>query len=101
MFALPEAIVLASAMIAVAIVLSAIILGRALMNRPLPSPVTMAALPPMPELPPEAAPVEPSGIPVHANTRLEIGTPLLANWNGLWWRAQVIGLQNDGQVRIH
>ena len=101
MLGLPEAIVLAGAMIAIGMVLSAWILGRSLAAKTVPSQAAMLSFPSFSSLPPEASPVEPSGIPINAHTRLEIGTPLLANWNGLWWRAQVIDLQSDGQVRIH
>jgi hypothetical protein len=50
---------------------------------------------------PECMPVEPSGIPIGPNTRLEVGSPVLANWRGAWWRAQVIGFDQADQVRIH
>ena len=104
MFAMPDAIVVASIIVAVAMVASAWIVSR----RPhssspavKPSMPMMATFPPLPSLPPEAFPVEPSGIAVEPETHLEVGTAVLASWNGVWWHAQVMGLERDGRVRIH
>lgn len=47
------------------------------------------------------APVDPSGIPVTRDTHLEIGSPVLASWDGDWWRAEVVGLGPGDRVRIH
>jgi hypothetical protein len=57
--------------------------------------------PSLPPLPPEAFPVDPSGIAVEPETRLEVGSMVLANWGGVWWNAEVLGLERDGGVRIH
>jgi hypothetical protein len=57
----------------------------------------LGAVPPLTE---EAYPVEPSGIPVGAETRLEEGTRILANWMGVWWRAEVRALEPGDRVRI-
>ena len=104
MFTMPEAIVVASIVLASGMVLSAWIISR----RPPPRSPTAAPTRPAPPAfdprhprPPEACPVEPSGIPVEPETRLGIGTAVLANWGGTWWRARVIGLERDGRVRIH
>src|SRR5262245_7398849 len=104
MFAMPEAIIVASIIIAVGMLLSAWIVARRLSVKspvPIQSFPMPSVLPSLVPLPPEAFPVEPSGIPVEPETSLEIGTPVLANWNGAWWRAQVIGHERDGRVRIH
>jgi len=46
-------------------------------------------------------PVQPSGLPVGPDTPLEVGSPVLANWRGMWWRAQVVALESEDRVRIH
>jgi len=104
MFSMPDAIVVASLLIAGGMVLSGWLLSRHRAAKfpapaqPFPLLPAMAALPPLSA---EALPVEPSGIAVEPETRLEVGAAVLANWNGVWWRAQVIGLERDGRVRIH
>jgi hypothetical protein len=52
-------------------------------------------------LPPEALPVEPSGIAVGPDTLVKPGAAVLANWQGLWWRAQVLSVGPADSVRIH
>ena len=47
------------------------------------------------------APVEPSGIPYEPETPLEVGTIVLAFSQEQWWRAEVLGIDADGMVRIH
>jgi hypothetical protein len=49
----------------------------------------------------EGNPVEPSGVQVQPETPLEVGTIVLSFSQGRWWRAEVIGLEGDDQVRIH
>jgi hypothetical protein len=46
-------------------------------------------------------PVQPSGLPVGPDTPLEVGAAVLANWRGVWWRAQVVALEPGDLVRIH
>ena len=45
-------------------------------------------------------PVQPSGHPVGPDTDLQVGTPVLANWHGDWWQAQVLAPEAGGLVRI-
>jgi hypothetical protein len=96
---LPEAVLLASLILSVALVLSARILARKQVAAPTSPPVPFLAAPP--PLPAEAFPVEPSGIPVRPDTRLEVGSAVLASWQGCWWRAEVIGLEPGQRVKIH
>src|SRR5262245_8864699 len=97
MFSLPDAIIIASLIIATALVLSTWIYARHGASKPAPfSPM----FPPLPPLPPEAYPVEPSGIPVRSETPLEVGDSILANSEGVWYRAKVLDLESDGRVRI-
>ena len=49
----------------------------------------------------EGRPVEPSEIPVTSDTPLEVGSRVLSFSQGRWWRAVVIGLEGEDQVRIH
>lgn len=49
----------------------------------------------------EGLPVEPSGIPVDADTSLYVGSTVLAYSQGRWWRAEVVALEADDQVTIH
>ena len=49
----------------------------------------------------EGRPVEPSDIPVTPHTPLEVGSTVLSFSQGRWWRAVVIALEPDDQVRIH
>jgi hypothetical protein len=49
----------------------------------------------------EGNPVAPSGIPVTPETDLEVGSPVLAYEQGLWWRAEVIAVEPNDMVRIH
>jgi hypothetical protein len=45
-------------------------------------------------------PVEPSGIPIEMETRLEVGSTVLAFSHGRWWRAEVTALEGEDHVRI-
>jgi hypothetical protein len=58
---------------------------------------------PFNELPagPQGEPVDPSGVHMQPETPLEIGTTVLAFSQGRWWRAEVVGLAGDDQVRLH
>jgi hypothetical protein len=49
----------------------------------------------------EAMPVAPSGRPVTPDTPLEAGSPVLAEWQGYWFRARVVSPEDDGTVVIH
>jgi hypothetical protein len=49
----------------------------------------------------EGVPVEPSEVPVGPDTYLEIGSRVLSFSQGRWWRAEVVGLEPDGKVKIH
>src|SRR5262249_8190374 len=42
-----------------------------------------------------------SSTPVTAKTRLRIGDAVHAEWRGSWWPAEVIGLEDDGDVTVH
>lgn len=46
-------------------------------------------------------PVEPSGKAVENQTTLAPGTKVLALWEGDWWEAEVLSVQQDGSVEIH
>jgi hypothetical protein len=58
---------------------------------------------PMMEAPggPEGYPLEPSGIQMQPETPLEIGSTVLSYSQGRWWRAEVVGIEEDDMVRIH
>ncbi|MBM4067682.1 MAG: hypothetical protein FJ271_01870 [Planctomycetes bacterium] len=47
------------------------------------------------------APVPPSGRAIGRDTILEVGSSVLAEQCGAWWRASVLALEDDGTVRIH
>jgi hypothetical protein len=49
----------------------------------------------------EGFPVEPSGIAVEPETPLEVGSVVLSFSQGRWWRAEVVALEGDEDVRIH
>ena len=49
----------------------------------------------------EGFPVEPSGIQMEPETPLDIGSIVLSYSQGRWWRAEVVGLEDDDCVRIH
>jgi hypothetical protein len=49
----------------------------------------------------EGYPVEPSGIPMQPETPLDVGAIVLANSQGQWWRAEVVGIEDGDMVRIH
>jgi hypothetical protein len=107
---LPVAIVLASLIVAAAIVYAARLLAqRPSGSQALPPgaagqvPLLSSGLPfPAMEAPlsSEGFPVEPSGIPIQPETPLEVGSTVLAYSQGRWWRAEVVGLEPDDQVRI-
>jgi hypothetical protein len=42
-----------------------------------------------------------SGKAVTAGTPLRVGMMLQVEWGGEWWAARIIGIQRDGQVKIH
>jgi len=50
---------------------------------------------------PQGHPLEPSGIPLQPETPLEIGSTVLAFSQGRWWRAEVVELEGDENVRLH
>jgi hypothetical protein len=49
----------------------------------------------------EGYPVEPSGVAVGPDTPLEVGSRVLSFSQGRWWRAEVVGLERGGRVKIH
>jgi hypothetical protein len=49
----------------------------------------------------EGNPVEPSGVQYQPETPLEVGTKVLSYSQGRWWRAEVIALEDNDQVRLH
>lgn len=93
MLSLPDAIFAAALVIAIAV--SAWIMSRRRNFSP------YSPFPPLPPLPDEAYPVESSGIPVNLDTSLDVGSRVLASWEGTWYRAEVIKLLPNDQVRIH
>jgi len=42
-----------------------------------------------------------TGKAVTAETPLRVGMVLQVEWSGEWWAARIIGIQRDGQVKIH
>jgi hypothetical protein len=101
---IPAAILLASLILSAAIIYAARIIaepgGAGYPSSWSPAPVpsrTPLELPPSPE----ARPVKPSGIPVGPDTPLKAGGTVLAPDQGLWWRAEVVGLEDGGRVRVH
>jgi hypothetical protein len=58
---------------------------------------------PMFELPrsDEGKPVEPHDIPVGPDTPLEVGSRVLSYSQGRWWRAEVVGFEDDDRVKVH
>jgi len=46
-------------------------------------------------------PLEPTGEPVTAETRLLVGESVQTEWQNQWWAARVIGLEPDGRVKVH
>jgi hypothetical protein len=46
-------------------------------------------------------PVQPSGIAVGPETRLEAGSPVLIDWHGRWFRGEVVAIESGNQVRVH
>jgi hypothetical protein len=95
--ALPEAILLASLILAGTGVVVAVILRN---RRVPPSPALRGS---QLEFPHSAVgrPVEPSEIPVGLDYPLEVGSRVLAYSQGRWWRATVIGLEPEDRVRVH
>lgn len=93
----PDAIVLGSAIIAAAILIGALIVAR----RSSAAAQPFLSFPSLPAMPPESLPTESSGVPVTDDTRLERGTPVLALWGNNWWRAEVVSLESNRQVKIH
>lgn len=93
----PEAIVLASAIVAVALVCAAWAL------RKLPTAKAAPAPPEEQEYPQSAAgyPVEPSGVPVQPDTPLQVGDTILAPAQGRWWQALIIAIESEDRLRIH
>lgn len=52
----------------------------------------------------EDEPVEPipqPEQPIDADTPLEVGATVCAEWRGHWWRATVVAIEPNGEVRIH
>jgi len=99
---IPLAVILAACIVSLSVVAAALIVARALRAQQSFLMGDDAPYPPPPSsMPPEALPVEPSGIAINANTRLTVGTRVLADWNGIWWRAEVIALEQSGRVKIH
>lgn len=51
--------------------------------------------------PMQVAPVEPSGLDVGPDTKLEVGARVLAFSQGNWWRAWVVAIEDGGMVRVN
>src|SRR5688572_5274584 len=100
MASLPDAVLLGSLIIAGALVLSAWLLRGRAGAAPGSGFIVPAAGANVP-LPAEALPVQPSGIPVSPSTPLRKGTRVLVNWQGSWWRGEVLDVESDDRVRIH
>jgi hypothetical protein len=102
---LPEAVLHAGILIAAAIVIAAVIAAKILAKHLRGSRLSQAAaaFPSAVDFPQseEGCPVEPSEVPVGPETRLDVGSRVLAFEQGRWWRAEVIGLEPGGRVRIH
>ncbi|MFO0864615.1 MAG: hypothetical protein U0744_08195 [Gemmataceae bacterium] len=117
---LPEAIISAAIVVACAIVVAAWLLSRRREKphpQPAPPPRSQPALDqfgliqqfanlgmaPLMEAPhsAEGCPVEPSGVQVDEDTQLRVGGTVLSFSQGRWWRAEIVGFERDGRVRIH
>jgi len=46
-------------------------------------------------------PITQTGQAIDAETPLEVGTIVCAEWRGFWWRASVVALEPNGDVRVH
>lgn len=42
-----------------------------------------------------------SGVPVRADTPLEVGQDLQIKWGSTWWAGTIVGFESDGRVRVH
>jgi len=119
---LPEAILVAASLLSGAIVMAAWLLSRRReesrreppRNNPRPStPLDALAMMhqqfanlgigPILEAPHSAdgCPIEPSGIAVEEDTPLRVGGTVLSFSQGRWWRAEILGFERDGNVRLH
>ena len=99
MLSIPNAILLGSLIIAAAIIVSAWLLRG---NTAVAQSQGFSTAMPIPNpLPAEALPVQPSGIPVGPQTRLQPGMRVLVNWQGSWWRGEVLSVESADRVRIH
>jgi hypothetical protein len=100
---LPLATVIASAILASAIIYAARTIASAI-ERSSPNGIGNRRVPlSVQQVPHSSAgfPVEPSGIPIDPETRLEVGSTVLAFSQGRWWRAEVIALEGEEHVRLH
>jgi hypothetical protein len=99
---LPQAIIVGSGIIAIAIVCAAIVIARRLRPTALNLPQQFSPMPFFVEPHSvEGHPVEPSGISIQPETVLETGTTVLAFSQGRWWRAEVVRLEGDDLVHVH
>lgn len=100
---LPASIIVASVILALAILAAARMMAKAPRPQAGPSSSVAGFVPPTMHMPmsEEGFPVEPSGIPVQPETRLEVGSTVLAFSQDRWWRAEVVALVGRDMVRIH
>ena len=102
-FNLPLAIVIASAILASAIIHAARTIVAAI-ERSMSNGIENGITPvPGVHVPQSSAgfPVEPSGVPIEPETRLEVGSTVLAFSQGRWWRAEVIDVEGEEHVHLH
>ena len=99
----PDAIVLAAAIVAAALVYAAHTIARRLPGASAHHASALLPQFPIMEFPQTeaGAPVEPSGLPVGPDTILEPGDTVLAFSQERWWRAEVVRLEPGDRVRLH
>ncbi|MBX9681879.1 MAG: hypothetical protein K2X38_24240 [Gemmataceae bacterium] len=116
---LPEAIISAAVLISCAVVAAWLLSRRREEPQPqLPPPPRMQpqtdsssliqqfanlGMGPLMEAPQSAdgCPVEPSGVMVDEDTPLRVGGTVLSFSQARWWRAEIMGFEREGSVRIH
>jgi hypothetical protein len=100
---MPLAVIIASVILAATILNSARMIAGAIARLTSKEPAN-GAFPYSSQAMPQSAagyPVEPSGVPIQPETHLDVGSNVLASFEGRWWRAEVTDLVGEEHVRIH
>jgi hypothetical protein len=101
MIGLPEALIAIAVILAIAIVWSARILTRPRTQNPDDFLMWSIGGVPRPDLSPDTNPVQPTGIPVRADTELVPGDPVLISWQDLWLRGEIVSIGPGDRVLVH